>query len=145
MKNTLKEPEIQQEIGLEKRELAVLCKEKARQCVIAIDDEKIQKSSALQLATAGGILFDKSLLLAGEPTSIDVHMLVDAAKAYRDMRRAERLKELSAPPVIEAAPPTKDSRQLASQDEPTARYLHAKETMPETDPMAYGLKTGNQR
>src|SRR5215472_11187391 len=64
----LNQPEAIAEVRDEKQELAVLYREKARACVAAIDDEKIAKSSALQLATAAGICTDKALLLAGQPT-----------------------------------------------------------------------------
>jgi hypothetical protein len=122
VKHLLAEPEIQRAVVDEKAELARIYREKARAIVTSIDAVDISKASLQQKAISSGILLDKSLLLVGEATSVDVHVLVDAAKAYRDMRRAERLKELSAPPVVQSAPPAKDSRQLASQDEPTVRY-----------------------
>ena len=72
----------------EKRELAVLYREKARACVVAIDADKISKSSALQLATAAGICTDKALLLAGEPT-VNMAVLLQIVEAIRDRKREE--------------------------------------------------------
>jgi len=54
----------------------------ARDCVIAIDDEKIAKSSALQLATASGICLDKHLLLTGRPTQ-NVAVIVQVLDVLR--------------------------------------------------------------
>ena len=51
----------------ERAELVDIYRDRARACVVAIDDEKIQKASALQLATSSGILLDKSLLFSGKP------------------------------------------------------------------------------
>ena len=115
------EPEVQRQIVDERAELSQLFRQKSREIVASIDAVDIAKASLQQKAVSSGILLDKSLLLAGEPTQ-NVALLVDLAAAVRAHRRAEHLKELSAPPVIESAPPAKDSRQLASQDEPTVRY-----------------------
>ena len=86
VRNVLAEPEIQSAVIYEKAELAELCRTKARDCVVAIDADKINKSSALQLATAGAVLIDKSLLLAGQPTSINVVALLDVVEAIKAKR-----------------------------------------------------------
>lgn len=131
VKHVMAEPEVQRQIVDEKAELARIYREKARAIVTSIGETDIEKASLQQKAISSGILLDKSLLLVGEPTSVDVHVLVDAAAQFRAHRRAEgqrhveeyaRAHELSAPPVVQSAPPAKDSRQLASQDEPTVRY-----------------------
>lgn len=83
VRNALADPSIQRAVIDEKGEIAELCRTKARDCLVAIDDDKIQKSSALQLATASGILLDKSLLLSGEPTSINVVALLDVVEAIK--------------------------------------------------------------
>lgn len=89
VRNALADPEIQHAVKDEKAELAELYKGKARDCVAAIDADKISKSSALQLATAAGICTDKALLLAGEPTSINVVALLDVAHAIRAKQDAD--------------------------------------------------------
>lgn len=74
----------------ERQELAALYREKARACVVAIDAEKIAKSSALQLATASGICTDKAALLTGEPTAnLSVTVLWQLVQAVREQRDAE--------------------------------------------------------
>ena len=42
------------------------------------------KSSALQIVTAAGILFDKSRLLKGQPTSIHANLLVDVLEHLKE-------------------------------------------------------------
>ncbi len=73
----------------ERAELVEIYREKARDCVVAITDDKIARSSALQLATSSGILIDKSLLLSGHPTAINVSVLVDLLDAIRAQDDAE--------------------------------------------------------
>src|SRR5271165_5796368 len=68
IKRHLDTPEAIEQVRDERTELVELYREKARDCVAAIDDDKIAKASALQLATSRGILLDKSLLLSGKPT-----------------------------------------------------------------------------
>jgi len=68
VKRHLEAPETIAMVRDEQAELVELYRQKARDCVAAIDDEKIAKASALQLATSSGILLDKSLLLSGKPT-----------------------------------------------------------------------------
>jgi predicted transcriptional regulator len=89
VKHYLATPEASAIIRDERQELVELYRDKARACAIAIDDEKIAKSSALQLATASGICLDKSLLLSGQPTSINVVALMEVAEAIRNHRDAE--------------------------------------------------------
>lgn len=83
----LAKPETQQRVADDKAALAATYREKARDCMLAIDDEKIQKATALQLATASGILLDKSLLLAGDMPPIRVEVLIEAVQAIRQTRR----------------------------------------------------------
>lgn len=73
----------------ERAQLVEIYKDKARRCAIGITDEKIQKSTALQLATASAICTDKAQLLAGQPTNIHVHALVDILDLLRMKRDAE--------------------------------------------------------
>jgi len=49
----------------------------------SITQDKLEKTSALQLVTAAAILEDKSRLVRGQPTSIHVHALVDVLDALR--------------------------------------------------------------
>ena len=89
IKHHLEDPEVVDMVRNERTELVELYKDRARACVVAIDDDKIARSSALQLATSSGILLDKSLLLAGRPTSINVTVLVDMLDAIRAQDRAQ--------------------------------------------------------
>ncbi len=92
VKNILADPEIQRAVRDERAELAELYKEQARKIVASISPEDIAKSSLQQKAVSSGILLDKSLLLAGEPTqNLSVRVLVDLAQNIRQMRRAELL------------------------------------------------------
>jgi hypothetical protein len=58
--------------------------------LMAIDDAKIAKSSAYQLGGMFSLLFDKAQLIRGHATSINVHFLLDAVEAVRDMRDAKK-------------------------------------------------------
>lgn len=89
IKRHLETPEAIAEVSEERTELVELYRQKARDCVAAIDADKIKKSSALQLATSSGILLDKSLLLSGQPTSINVVALVEVADLIRARMDAE--------------------------------------------------------
>ena len=77
----------------------MLYREKARACVVAIDDEKISKSSALQLATAAGICTDKALLLGGEPT-VNVALLLEVTELIRERRDRGELARQEAKTLL---------------------------------------------
>ena len=83
VKNVLAEPEIQRAVKDEKAELAVIYREKARTIVQSISGEDIDKANLLQKATSSAIPLDKSLLLSGDPTSINVSVLMDVVDAIR--------------------------------------------------------------
>jgi hypothetical protein len=89
----LDKPEVIAAMRDERAELVEIYRNAARACVVAIDDEKIAKSSALQLATASGICLDKSLLLSGQPTSINVVALMDVADLIRQQDNAESKRQ----------------------------------------------------
>jgi hypothetical protein len=54
--------------------------------VKSIAEEDIAKASLLQRATAFGIIHDKEQLLRGNPTSMNVVVLLEAVQTIRDMR-----------------------------------------------------------
>lgn len=85
IKRYLETPEAIAEVQDERQELVDLYRDRARACVVAIDDEKIQKASALQLATSSGILLDKSLLLSGKPT-VNVAVMMEVVELIRERR-----------------------------------------------------------
>ena len=89
VKNLLAEPSIQRSIQDERAELSVLCKDKGRDIFMSIHSGDIEKSNLLQKATAGAIMIDKALLLAGEATSINVQVLLDVAHAIRARQDAD--------------------------------------------------------
>jgi len=97
VKNVLAEPEIQRAIGDERAELSALCKDKARAIFVSISSGDFDKSNLLQKATAGAIMIDKALLLAGEATSINVQVLLDVAHAIRDRDRGRVVLPYQAP------------------------------------------------
>ena len=80
----LEKPETMTEVHNERANLVEIYQDRARECVIAIDADKIARSSALQLATASGICLDKSLLLSGQPTSINVVALMEVLEVIRE-------------------------------------------------------------
>ena len=88
VKNALAEPEIKKAVIDEKAELAELYRSKARAVVTSISETDIGKASLQQKAISSGILLDKSLLLAGEPTGITMLALLDVVEAIK-ARRAE--------------------------------------------------------
>lgn len=89
IKRHLDKPEVMDMVSNEREEMIEIYRDRSRACAVAITDEKISKASALQLATASGILLDKSLLLSGQPTSIHVTALVDVLDVLRVRRDEE--------------------------------------------------------
>jgi len=61
----------------------------AMRAVMSIDDSKLSKSSAAQLMMVAGTAFDKSQLVRGQATQINVTVLLDAVQAIKDMRAKE--------------------------------------------------------
>src|SRR5271157_3461281 len=102
VKRYLDTPEVIAEVRDERQELVEIYRSKARDCVVAIDAEKIAKSSALQLATASGICLDKSLLLDGKPTMavgvlLQVVDLIQRQDEEDSARRQQQAKVIRAP------------------------------------------------
>jgi hypothetical protein len=84
----------------EKAELAALYKEKARAVLTSIDAETIAKGNLLQKATSSAILLDKSLLLVGEPTGINVVALLDVVEAIKARNQLDSARHQKALPAI---------------------------------------------
>jgi ABC-type cobalamin/Fe3+-siderophores transport system ATPase subunit len=100
VKNTLAKPEIQQSIQQEKAELSKMYRETARRVVASISDTDIGKASLQQKAISSGVLLDKALLLAGEPTSnVDVRVLMELVDEIRDKRDRPPVLSLPANPA----------------------------------------------
>src|SRR5271157_854321 len=99
VKHYLDKPEAIAIVRDERQELVEIYRETARACVVAIDDEKIAKSSALQLATASGICLDKSLLLDGKPT-VNVAVLVELCTLLRQQDDEESARRQQQAKVI---------------------------------------------
>jgi hypothetical protein len=83
----LSQPGIAAKVQDEKTVLAEKYRAMARKALDSISDGDLLKSSALQKATISGICTDKALVLTGETPSIDVHILLEAVAAVREMRR----------------------------------------------------------
>lgn len=98
----LAEPEIQRAVKVEKAELAELYRAKARDIVSSISSADISAASLQQKAVSSGILLDKSLLLSGDATSINVSVLMDVADAIRNRSRG---RAVDLPPQLPALPP----------------------------------------
>ena len=99
VKNVLAEPEIQRAVTDEKAELAQLYREKARDIVISINSADIDNASLQQKAVSTGILLDKSLLLSGDATGINVSVLLDVVEAMRS-RQPGRVELPSQSPAL---------------------------------------------
>lgn len=83
----LQEPEVARKVQDQKTVLAERYREEARRILDSISPEDISKGSLLQKMTSSAIATDKSLLLAGEATQIDIHVLLEAVRIVREMRR----------------------------------------------------------
>ncbi len=93
----LANPDTQERVYNDKNKMAELYREKAHACITAIDDDKLAKSSALQLATAAGICTDKALMLTGDTPPIRVEILLAGVQAIKDQRADDaRRRELPA-------------------------------------------------
>jgi IS30 family transposase len=83
----LAKPETQERVEGAKKVLAKRYEEEARRILDSITPEDITKASLLQKTTSSAICVDKSLALTGQVLSIDVHVLLEAVQAVREMRR----------------------------------------------------------
>ena len=66
--------------------------------LLSITPQKLGNSQAIQLATIAGITHDKSQVLRGQATGINVNVLLDVAAAIRDKQASQ---------VIDAQPVSK--------------------------------------
>ena len=94
----LRQPEIQQQVDVQREELAKMFDAITDRTLRGVTDEDIRKSSLLQKMTAAGIGIDKAMLLRNQvaPT-INVSVLLDIASLIRREQRDE-------PPTLTALP-----------------------------------------
>jgi len=59
-----------------------------QRCLESVTDKKLGKASLLQAVTSAAILEDKSRIIRGMPTGMDVHVLLDIASMIRGDRPA---------------------------------------------------------
>lgn len=98
----LQEPEAQRQVEDEKQKLAERYRTEARRILDSISDKDIERASLQQKSISSGVLLDKSLLLAGEATSINVTVLLDAVRAVKEHRRAQEAQQ--SPQEASSAP-----------------------------------------
>ena len=55
-----------------------------QRCLGSVTESKMRKASAASLVTSAAILEDKSRIIRGMPTGLDVHVLMDIAAMIRD-------------------------------------------------------------
>jgi predicted transcriptional regulator len=79
-------PEVIQEVKDIKTELADSFGNLAQRMITSITDADIGKLDAYRRTLSGAVATDKMQLLRGEATSIDVHVLLDAVSAIKEMR-----------------------------------------------------------
>ena len=96
VKAFLSKPEVVKDVQSEKSELAVLYQQKAHEIVASISDSDIAAASLQQKAISSGVLLDKSLLLSGQPTGINIQVLLDVAALIR--------RGSDEPPTLPALP-----------------------------------------
>jgi glycosyltransferase A (GT-A) superfamily protein (DUF2064 family) len=98
VKNVIAEPEIQRSIQDERAVLSALCRDKARDIFVSINSGDIDKANLLAKATAGAIMLDKALLLAGEALPIvHINILMDAVGAIRSRQAIAQPQTLTLP------------------------------------------------
>ena len=61
----------------------------AERAIDSISDRDYEKASLVQKITGAAIAIDKRQLLLGQPTSIDVTVLLNAVQVIRDIRTAQ--------------------------------------------------------
>ena len=122
IKRHLDKPEVMDMVVTEREEMIEIYRDRSRACAVAITDDKISKASALQLATASGILLDKSLLLSGQPTSIHVTALVDVL----DVLRVRSDEEIERQWQQSQAPHSTGSQQGDEEIERQTQEAHAR-------------------
>jgi hypothetical protein len=80
----LHQPEIQQQVGVQREELATMFDAITDRTLRGVTDEDIRKSSLLQKMTAAGISIDKAMLLRNQAApTINVTLLLGIAKELR--------------------------------------------------------------
>lgn len=79
-------PEVIQEVREIRADLAERYQAEALRVLNSISDQDIEKASLQNKAVSSGIFLDKSLLLRGQVTQVDVHVLLDAVSAVRETR-----------------------------------------------------------
>jgi hypothetical protein len=89
VKKYLVVPEIAEDVKKEKAVLAEMFENVARRTVEGVTDKDIEKAGLKDKMIAAGIATEKSLLLKGQATSIDVHILLDLVEAVREHRNRE--------------------------------------------------------
>ena len=62
---------------------ADVCDSIAMRCLENVTDEKLAKTPAVSLITGAAIMIDKSQLLSGQPTSINMTAFVDVLEAIK--------------------------------------------------------------
>lgn len=100
IKKFLRIPEVARQVNVQKAELAALFDDVAHRSLTSISDEDVHKASLLQKLTSAGIAVDKALLLRGQPTGIDVHVLINMAA----MLRGDQRNPPALPPAIPSLP-----------------------------------------
>ena len=106
VKHHLETPEAIAAVRDERAEMVQLCRDKARACVVGIDDEKISKANVLQLSTSAGILIDKAALMSGQPTQnvAVIVQVLDVLVAQRDAEDERQWQEAHARLLAENKP-----------------------------------------
>lgn len=111
IKNALADPEVRRTVAAQKIELSEIFLDKGRAIVTSIGPKDIEKASLQQKAISAGIMVDKALLLAGEPTeNIDVRVLLDVVDAIKARKVVEQdayqraMRHPHLPPASMAGP-----------------------------------------
>jgi hypothetical protein len=93
IKAFLTRPEIVEDVKQKKAALADKFESLAARMIGSIEDADITKLNAYQRTLSGAIAVDKTQLLRGQATAVNVTLLLEAVQVIKDLRR-QPLREL---------------------------------------------------
>jgi hypothetical protein len=106
IKKFLNKPEVRQQVGVQREELAAMFDSVAHRSLAGVTSSDIEKANLVQKLTSAGIAVDKAAMLRGElPPTIHINMLVDVLELLRLRREEEDEHRLLEHSKAHALPP----------------------------------------
>lgn len=134
--------------------LADMCERRGREILAAVSAEDIARATLQQKLVSAAIAIDKMQLLRGNPTSINVSLMLEAVEVLIELRDGKRSVASSGAPTSAmsidvspqpANPAVQSARAIAAHGQPemqaTVRYVPVGPDLPpEPSPLVRGLR-----